>query len=70
LSSSRRRVSEEYTHRVFEHSMEKICKVCIERKVPRREQISPLEGNKRADTLRRLSISKISEEIMKGVCGK
>jgi hypothetical protein len=38
-------------------------KVCFEREVYRRAQ-EPFEGRRRAETLRRLSKSKISEEIM------
>jgi hypothetical protein len=41
-------------------------KVCFEQKVARRAQSFPLKGNRRAETLRRLSKSKISEEIMLG----
>jgi hypothetical protein len=42
-------------------------KVCFEQKVARRAQSFPLKGNRRDETLRRLSKSKISEEITRGV---
>jgi hypothetical protein len=43
-----------------------LSKVCFEQEVARRAQES-FEGSRRAETLRRLSKSKISEEIMQGV---
>jgi hypothetical protein len=39
-----------------------LSKVCFEREVSRREQ-EPFEGSRRVETLKRLSKSKISEEI-------
>jgi hypothetical protein len=42
-----------------------LSKVCFEQKVSRRAQSFPLKGNRRVETLRRLSKSKISEEITK-----
>jgi hypothetical protein len=45
-------------------------KVCFEQKVAKRAQIFPLKGNRRVKTLRILSKSKISGEIMQGVCGR
>jgi hypothetical protein len=41
-----------------------LSKVCFEPKIARRAPSFPLKGNRRVKTLRRLSKSKMSEEIM------
>jgi hypothetical protein len=57
LSSSKRRVLEEDTYRVIEHSVETLNKVYFEQELARRAQ-EPFEGRRRVETLRRLSKSK------------
>jgi hypothetical protein len=70
LSSSGRRVSDENTHRDIEHSVENAQKGVLEQKVARRAWKFPLKGNRRVETLMRLSKSKSSKEITQGVCGR
>jgi hypothetical protein len=62
LLSSGRRVSEEDTHRVVEHSVESSARCAFE-KVARRAQSFPFERNRRVETLRSVWEIEIFEEI-------